>query len=187
MRLRRSGSLSRLKSFPIAAEWPRLAEQKRSVLDDLLRHEVEECPDLRPLVEVRMRKDPEAARKSRLRINDADKVWFCIPNLAGQQGEPKAGLDSQEQSENAIATAGDFTVRSHATQPACWRDLFDRALEPDQPMAAEVVRHRRAADTFQVAAATVDRPDWSDNLRPISDPLLGGPARSAISARPSLR
>jgi hypothetical protein len=43
----------------------------------------------RPLVQVGMGEDPEAADKARLRINDAHDILFRIADLARQQAQPK--------------------------------------------------------------------------------------------------
>lgn len=112
----------------------------------------------RPLVQVGMGEDPEAADKARLRIDDAHDILFRIADLARQQAQPKARLHSKQEPQNAVAAAGYLAVRSHCTQPARRCDVFDRPFESDQLTAVEVVGRGRPAGTFNIAAAAVDRP-----------------------------
>lgn len=79
-----------------------------------------------------MDENPGAADKARLRINDAHDILFRIADLAWQQAQPEARLDSKQEPQNAVAAAGDLAVRSHCTQPTRRCDVFDRPFESDR-------------------------------------------------------
>ena len=74
----------RVGLIDISSERPRLAEEKRPVLDNLLGHEIEERSDLWPFTQVGMRQQPEAESQFRPWINHTDKIVLWVPNLAGQ-------------------------------------------------------------------------------------------------------